>query len=435
MDLLFLSHRLPYPPNRGDKIRSHAWFRHLSQKHRVHLACFVDDAADLAHLETVRSIAGGECFFAPIPRLNRIISGIKALWSGQPISTSYFGSQALTNWVRHTTKTSPIAGAVVFSSSMAPYLLDQTSLDPARALFDMVDVDSDKWRQFAEHARWPMRWIYQREEETLLELERRAASTFGATVLVSPHEVQHFQSLGGVPANRVHAIGNGVDTDLFAPGPFDSPFQANEIPIVMTGRMDYRPNIDGALWFVDEVLPRVRERIAHARFYIVGANPVPRLTVLRRPDVVVTGQVADVRPYLQHAAAVVAPLKITRGLQNKVLEAFSMEKPVVATSGAVQALSVERGSEAWVEDEAWGFARAVRAAVDGCERYRIAANARAFVLRNHAWRQKLGEFEALFDDLVGGRVASESAMFRAQISQSAGVPTGQPNPISMGAAR
>src|SRR5579871_3238465 len=355
MEILFLSHWLPFPPNRGDKIRSHAWFTELARKHRIHLGAFYDDENDRAHLETVRSLAGGQCFFQPISQFGKLRGGISALLRGKPISVGYFGSDAFARWVATMLRTKPIDAVLLFSSSMAPYLLGSDSFPRSRVVLDMVDVDSDKWRQYADRETALKSWIYRREARTLSRLEREAASSFGATILVSGNEMSHLLDAGEIPPDRIHVVGNGVDLKKFASGPFASPFATGEIPIVMTGRMDYRANVDGARWFIENVLPRVRDRIHRAKFYVVGADPSGPLARLHDSGVVVTGSVDDVRPYIQHASVIVAPLRIARGLQNKVLEAFAMEKPVVATSHAARALAVERGRELWIEDEPWGL--------------------------------------------------------------------------------
>jgi sugar transferase (PEP-CTERM/EpsH1 system associated) len=391
------------------------------------LGCFYDDKEDEKHLKTVRALAGGECYFLPISKFKRLSSAVPSILSGQPISTGYFGSSGFAQWVRRILCSRPIDAALLYSSSMVPYLLDSDVLQSSRVILDMVDVDSDKWRQYAERTGQPMRWVYAREASTLASLEARAASRFAATLFVSREERSYFDAANPGLADRLHAIGNGVDLEAFAPGPYSSPFAQSELPIVMTGRMDYRANVDGACWFIEQVLPRVRERIPRSRFYAVGANPDPALNRLHGGDVVITGAVNDVRPYLQHAAVVVAPLRIARGLQNKVLEAFAMEKGVVATSSAVRAFKVERGRELWVEDEAWGFARAVRSAIQGNERYRVAKNARAYVEKNHQWSDMLSEFDQVLETVAHGHATG-----RIPLSS---VPVGAPDSIAVGVAQ
>jgi len=257
-----------------------------------------------------------------------------------------------------------------------------------------VDVDSDKWRQYAETAAGLRSWIYRREMRTLLALERRAACTFGATLLVSPHETETFARLAPECTERLYSVVNGVDLEYFAPdGPYPNPFGTNETPIVMTGMMDYWPNAEGAIWFARSILPLIRATRPKARFYVVGARPSEAVRSLAAPDVVITGKVDDVRPYLAHAGTVVAPLKLARGLQNKVTEGMAMARPVVSTSAAARALNVSSGEDLWIADEPEAFARAVIAALEAPAE--IAARARRYVEQNHDWDRNLHALDRL----------------------------------------
>ena len=396
IEILFLSHRIPYPPNKGDKIRSHALLTHLARHGRVHLACFVDDPTDMQYTKTVQSLAGGECLFVSLNRITKWIRAATGLFTGQPITTAYFGSKAVTKWIGELAKNRPIGRVVVFSSAMAPYVLNNSQLDPSHALFDLVDIDSDKWRQYAATAWRPLRWIFRREASTLLRLEREAARQFRATTLVSPFEALSFSAMVPESKSRIFPLNNGVNLQYFSAGAHDNPFPPEEVSIVMTGRMDYHPNVDGARWFFDQVMPRLKGDLPGARFYIVGANPPASLRALAGSQLVVTGEVADVRPYIQHAAAVVAPLRIARGVQNKVLEAMAMEKPIVATVEATRALAVTSGVELWVENDAAAFAAAIVNAAKGTERLQVGRNARKYVELHHSWQKNL----ALIDDLL-----------------------------------
>ncbi len=292
---------------------------------------------------------------------------------------------------------------------MAPYLLDNSGLDPARSILDLVDVDSDKWRQYAATARWPKNWIFQREAEKLLELERDAADKFGATLLVSAFEASTFASLAPEAASRIHVVCNGVDLKCFSPGTFPNPFPNQEIPIVMTGRMDYPPNADGALWFAREVMPELSSLMPRARFHIVGSKPPASLRALKGHLIEVWGQVADIRPYLQHAAVVVAPLRMARGVQNKVLEALAMARPVVATLAATRALKVTSGSELWIENDPAPFARAVFEAAQGKTSKLVAQRGRNYVERCHDWQTNLAPLGALLSNLEQGRLGMAAA--------------------------
>ncbi len=218
MKILFLSHRLPYPPNKGDKIRSHALFTHLAAKHQVYLGCFIDDPADFRYAEMVREMAGGDCKIIPLTRSRKLLSAAQAMASGASITAEAYRSSDMQHWVDSVVQTEAIDCAVVFSSSMAPYLLSGKYLPPQRVLFDMVDLDSDKWLQYSGLAGLASAWIYRREARKLLELERQAAAKFALTYLVSAHEVQSFAQLAPESSARIRAFCNGVNLEYFAPG-------------------------------------------------------------------------------------------------------------------------------------------------------------------------------------------------------------------------
>lgn len=394
MNILFLAHRIPFPPDKGEKIRSFHMLAHLAARHTVHLGAFVDDPADLAHAEALRQHVNGEMLLVPLGSAARKARMGWALATGQPLTTSYFASGKLDSWIGDILKRRAIDRAVLFSSAMAPFLLKRRDFDPARVVLDMVDVDSDKWQQYASTAHGLKRWVYAREARTLLAFERRAAAAFGATTLVSPFEARTFAALAPESRERIYALANGVD--LAPAGPFANPFPPGQTPLVMVGTMDYWPNVEGAIWFAHEVLPRVREVLPEAHFYIVGAKPAPALLSLR-DGVTVTGRVADVRPYVAHADTVVAPLRLARGVQNKVLEGLAHARPVVATLAASRGLDVVPGRDLWVAEAPHAFADAVIAAATGPDRWRIAANGRALVEREYDWAATLKTLDRLLE--------------------------------------
>ena len=402
MDVLFLCHRIPYPPNRGDKIRSHALLAHLAKRHRVHVACFVDDPADLQYRSIVKEIAGGECLFVQLRGTAKWLGAAKAFLAGKPITVSSLDHRAIHKWIAELAANYHIDRTVVFSSGMASYLLNRPELEPSLAIVDMVDVDSDKWRQYAEFSKWPQTWLFRREAEKLLAFERSVASRVAATGFVSEFEAATFAAVAPESAERILVVPNGVDLNHFTPGISPSPFNPGELPVVMTGRMDYRPNVDAAEWFVSNVLPRLKQIKPTIRFYAVGANPPAAWRNADKSDVTVAERVEDVRPYIQHAAAIVAPLRIARGVQNKVLEAMAMAKSVVATHEATRALSVTSGVELLIENDPSRFADAVLEAIRRCD---LGQNARRYVEQFHDWRHNLLAFDQRLDCLGNDSVA------------------------------
>jgi sugar transferase (PEP-CTERM/EpsH1 system associated) len=312
---------------------------------------------------------------------------------GRPLTLGYFSDVRLRDWVR-----AKLAGGIdrafVYCSAMAPYLMQEAGV---RRVLDMVDVDSAKWGEYAARASWPARAVWAREARTLLAFERLAAQEFDRTLFVSQAEAAAFVRLAPEAAARVGWMDNGVDLDKFSPAHVFPPPLPDAAPYaVFTGTMDYWPNVDAVVWFAEAVLPAVRARHPGARFVIVGANPAPAVQKLaERPGVVVTGRVPDVRPYLAHAALVVAPLRVARGTQNKVLEAMAMGRPVIATPQAFEGLRALPGRDLLVGADASALATLAAEVLDG-RHAALGAAARAAVERDYAWEATLAGLDALF---------------------------------------
>ncbi len=341
-NVLLLVHRLPYPPNKGDKVRSYHLLQHLLKQHRVFLGTFIDDPDDRQHIDTLRSLCAGLHVVNLDPRYAKVRS-LNGLLAREPLTLRYYRDSSMRNWVEATCKFHHIDAVVVFSSAMAQYV---EGIPRLRTVIDFVDVDSAKWTQYAPQHRWPMSWLYRREGKLLLDYERRMAAWAARSFFVTDNEAALFRRLAPECAVRVDTVCNGVDSDYFSPEDDRlSPYAADELPVVFTGAMDYWPNVDAATWFAAAVLPGLLQRRPAARFYIVGRSPTAEVQALAGDKVIVTGTVPDVRPYLQHAAVVVAPLRVARGIQNKILEAMAMALPVVASAECAAAVDAVSGQE------------------------------------------------------------------------------------------
>jgi sugar transferase (PEP-CTERM/EpsH1 system associated) len=392
-DLLFLAHRIPYPPDKGEKIRAWHALDHLARTHRIHLGCFIDDPDDAAHLP----VLAARCADVAAIRIDRRRQRLRALARlrrGRPLSLGYFHDSRLAAWVA-AKRAQGIDRAFVYCSAMAPYLLHARGM---RRVLDMVDIDSAKWEAYAQAASRPLRAVWAREARTLSAFERRAAADFDRTLFVSAEECAAFVARldESATAARCDWYDNGVDAAYFAPAAVTAPppWPGGGPVAVFTGTMDYRPNIEAVLWFAEAVLPRLRATHPTLRFAVVGAHPAPAVTRLAaRTGVIVTGRVADVRPYLAHAAVAVAPLMIARGIQNKVLEAMAMARPVVATPAAFAGLRAAPGRDLLVADGVPAFAAAVAAVLDG-RHPALGAAARAAVLARYAWGATLARLDA-----------------------------------------
>lgn len=392
--LLFLAHRIPYPPDKGEKIRAFHILRHLSARAEVEVGCLVDDPADEAHIATLRGQVAHLEAAVVTGRGAAAARALMHLRPGRPLSHGWFREAGLSRWVGNGLASGRWAKVFVFASAMAPYVMAAPRHPRGQVrVIDMVDVDSEKFAAYAARRRGPMGLVYGREARTLLALEREAAQKFDRTLFVSRAEAARFAELAPEAGPRVGFLENGVDFARFDPAAaHQNPFPDPQPRIVFTGAMGYAPNIEAVIWFADAVLPRLAGR---AGFVIVGQNPSPAVRALAgRPGITVTGTVPDVRPYLAHAAVAVAPLLLARGIQNKVLEAMAMARPVVATPEAFEGISATPGRDLLVAAGAEAFAAAVLAVLEGGHSG-MGQAARAAVLAGHDWAATLAPLDAM----------------------------------------
>lgn len=393
-NVLYLVHRLPYPPNKGDKVRSYHLLKHLAARHRVFLGTFVDDPEDETHIETVRAM----CAELHVSRINPRAAKLRSLvglLDGRPLSLAYYADRDMREWVARTVAANPIDVSVVFSSAMGQYVLGNDESTSDQMLVDFVDVDSAKWTQYSAKHRWPMSWVYSREGARLLAYERQLASRARKSFFVTENEAALFRQLAPECAGMVRAISNGVDARFFSPDPErHTPYAVGELPVVFTGAMDYWPNIDAVSWFVAEMLPALRQFAPTVRFYIVGRSPSEAVQALASDGVVVTGTVPDVRPYLQFASVVVAPMRVARGLQNKILEAMAMGRPVVAARDCVTAISAIDGKELIAATTAMDYVEATQTLLGQPDMAnRIGQAGRACVVNGFSWDAHLSAID------------------------------------------
>ncbi len=411
MSLLFLAHRVPFPPDRGDRIRSFHILQYLAQRMPVHLVAFAEDEAPLPAAFTDMLAS---CTIVP-RRKSQARAAVEALATGRPVSLTAFHSHALAAALAQVRAHHAIRATFVFSGQMAQYL---GADEPA--IMDFVDVDSAKFSGYADDTKGPMRWMMRREASLLGAFERDVAARVSASLFVSDAEAALFRAGGA--RGRVIAVENGIDSTTFDPTAFLAPLPEREGPgvgpethyasakvqptpnpslpgrgapplIVFTGQMDYRPNIDAVTWFARDILPLVRRRHP-ARFAIVGRAPTAAVRALASETVVVTGAVDDVRGWLAAAHVCVAPLKLARGIQNKVLEAMAMARPVVASAAAAE--GIDHAGTIGVADDADGFAARIGDLLDDPEAAAaLGRSARTQVVARYGWDARLAPLDAL----------------------------------------
>ncbi|MEH3101889.1 TIGR03087 family PEP-CTERM/XrtA system glycosyltransferase [Sphingomonas adhaesiva] len=389
-DILFLAHRAPFPPDRGDRIRSFHVLSHLARRARVHLVAFADDPRDA---QVAPAFAGMLASCTIVPRgKSPARAAIEALARGRAVSLAAFDDARVHAAVRDVMARHPVAVAYAFSGQMAQYL-------PAgvRRVMDFVDADSAKFAAYAAEARGPMRWMMAREARLLACWEREVTARVDASLFVSAAEAAL------VPGARV--LENGIDARRFDPAAAFVPVVGQGRLIVFTGQMDYRPNVEAVVAFARDILPQVRAVHPDVRFAIVGRAPTAAVRALASEAVLVTGEVPDVRGWLAAAAVAVAPLMLARGVQNKVLEAMAMARPVVASPAAAQGID-HAGTIGVAEGAAGGAAAVVDLLSDRDGAARLGQAARARVLARYDWDACLAPLDALIGMSTDERAAA-----------------------------
>ncbi|GAB5381780.1 MAG: TIGR03087 family PEP-CTERM/XrtA system glycosyltransferase [Aliiglaciecola sp.] len=389
--LLFLCHRIPFPPNKGDKIRSFNMLKVLSEHFDVYLGSFVDDPYDWQFTAKLDDYCK-EVYLLNQNKLYSKVKGLRAFITGKSISEKYYQHRKMQRWVDNILADKNIENVFIYSSVMA--LFTQKHIENIHQVVDFVDVDSDKWRQYALSKSGLSKWVYAREHLKLQQFENKVASHSAHSIFVSGPEGELFkQQIPGALHSRVIGLLNGVDVDYFDP---DAKLPAAELPdidVVFTGAMDYWANVDAVLWFAKHVWPIVRTQIPQATFYVVGGNPTAQVNALHgKHGITVTGRVKDVRTYIKQGKVSVAPLQIARGIQNKVLEAMAMAKPVVATSMAIEGIDA-RTDSIDICDSAQDYADHVCKRIENVVQ---SADNREWILNNVRWSETMGSLPRLF---------------------------------------
>ena len=400
-DVLFIVHRIPYPPDKGDKIRTYHMLLHLTKRYRVTVACMIDDPLDVQYIEPLRALVHQVYYQIRTTKMMKLWAA-SSLLLGKPFSLQCFYSRRLQQSIDSYLDQYDPAAIITFCSSSAEYVFrsrhDLKTLQKKVLLNDLIDVDSEKWEQYAEKHSGVMKWLYKREARLLRPCEEHIIQSFDRTFLVSEEEKNVLADYTTV--EKVEALSNGVDLDYFSPlQTIGESHKTPEYKLVFSGAMDYWPNVEGAVWFAEKVFPKVKQAVPNAIFSIAGRNPTDAVLALEKiSGIEVTGTVPDMREQLASATVCVVPLLIARGIQNKVLEAMAMQKPVVATSGAATGTKAVDGKEIIVADDEQQMAKEIVDLLGGPERQQeLGRKARLYVEREHSWQSHLSRLSELIE--------------------------------------
>ncbi|MBI5765108.1 MAG: TIGR03087 family PEP-CTERM/XrtA system glycosyltransferase [Planctomycetes bacterium] len=385
--ILYLAHRLPYPPNKGDRIRTYHQLDYLAKRHRVWCACFSDDADDAKHIAYLKE-ACDEVAIIPWSRGKAAGRALRAWSTGTCATLAAYRDRRMFDLMESWSRRVQFDAVAAFSACMAPYALAARA---SRRLLDLCDVDSQKWTEYAESRRGPAAWFWRAEAKRLRAYEEQSLGLFDAITVITNRErslLDHHEL-----SYRLHVVGNGV-TMPAAPA---RPASSLGPRLGFVGAMDYPPNVEAVQWFVANAWPRIRKAIPLAQFVIIGRNPTRSVRRLAKtPGVELTGTVNDVAAFIQDCRVIVAPLRVARGLQNKILEAMSLARPVIATTASAYALHAEAGRDIVVADRADDFAaKSIQLLRENALCDLFANAGRACIERHHSWEQILRDYERL----------------------------------------
>jgi sugar transferase (PEP-CTERM/EpsH1 system associated) len=427
MRILYLAHRIPFPPNKGDKIRSFNEVKYLSRKNEIHLICLADNPEDLKYENKLKKY----CKSVNTVLIKSMVAKLKSLpyfLSGSPLSVPYFYSGKIQKIIDRLLLTIDFDVIMCFSSPVAEYIfraknnnkfLKTNSLSDIKhrrfpkLIMDFVDVDSDKWLQYSKYTKFPYSWIYRLESVRLANYERKIAEVFDYSIFVSEKEVEIFKRKNPEIRN-VAAVSNGVDIEFFNPGLSHLSFEEGDNkgslqhseddkkPILLfTGAMDYYANVDGVIWFCMEIFPRIKKKYPSSQFYIVGSDPDRKVQKLADNDgVIVTGFVKDIRRYYKMADLCVIPLRIARGIQNKILEAMAFGVPVVATAQTIAGIKAVPGKDVEIAENTDEFvAKTIQILHNERQRQLVGENGRNVVKTYYDWSTNIGCLESILEDM------------------------------------
>ncbi|GGC19467.1 glycosyl transferase [Novosphingobium marinum] len=391
-EILFIAHRVPFPPDRGDKIRSHHILKKLAGLAPVHVATFGEDERDMAAQAELAVIAASHRLVRRSKPL--ALAGVEALMRGRPVSVAAFHSRALQGYIDELLATRPVTAIYVFSGQMGQYVPDDFG---GRVIVDLVDVDSAKFEAYAQSGSGPMRFVNAREGRLLRNEEARLSGRADRVTLISRAEAELFASrlpMTVCEQSRISVLGNGIDSVFFDPAKVRCEPRLAELPgprIVFTGQMDYAPNVAAAFRAMDEILPRIRQSFPDASLHIVGRNPPARLSARDGAGGVhVWGAVEDMRTWLKGADLALVPLSLARGVQNKVLEAMAMELPLVLTPEAATGIDAADGRDFAIAESDTDIATtAIELLEDEPRATAMGSSARRFVVEHVSWDASL----------------------------------------------
>lgn len=399
MNILFIAQRIPYPANKGEKIRSFNQAQFLAELgNQVYVISPLEEKSEAVYVEQLAKLTNFSCEYALLS--NKPLRLITGLVKGESLSVANFYSAQLQNIINNALTNQVFDAIICTSSAVAKYVFNSRVLSSLpkkpKLIMDYMDLDSDKWQQYADKANFPMKLVYQREAKLISQYEIKIQKHFDACFFIADAEVNLFKKAAGNITN-VHTLGNGMNTDEFFP--VTTPPNNNAPKFIFTGVMDYKPNVDAVIWFVEQCWPAIIAQYPQAEFIIAGMNPNTAVMSLQKyKGITITGFVEDILPYYHKADYFVAPFRLARGVQNKVLQAFACGLPVISTPMGAEGIDCVDGEHILLANTPDEFLQQVRLLEqDDCLKQAIKADALTLIHEHYSWQGKLAPLKTLIE--------------------------------------
>jgi len=391
--ILFLTSRLPYPPIGGDRLRAY-WLLNILAKHfKIHLVSISEGSINAEEFENFAKDMGITYKLFPKKKLNLYLNALKTSLNKLPLQVNYYYFKELKEYID-----SVYADFDLLFSSLvrtANYLINK---DKPKIL-DMTDSISQNYSRSKERTKslfWKV--IYSIEASRLYEYEKRCIEAFDKTLLISKDEANYYNL-----SNKISIIPNGVDKKIVEYNKFNMNYKNC---VVFFGKMDYQPNVDAVLWFVNYVLPYIKKDI---KFIIIGSNPTNAIKKLEKSyrNVVVTGYIQDPYEILQSSLCVVAPMQTGGGIQNKILESMAVGAINIVSSLAAKPIGAVDNLHFLIRNDPLEIAQTINDIHTNPYKYKHIRNyAREFIKENFTWDKVEKKLLEVVDEVLYGKASN-----------------------------